>query len=262
MIKFFRRIRQNLITENKFSKYILYAVGEIILVVIGILIALSLNNWKENLANRGEEMRILSGLKQEFEINLAEVRRNIKLNTLTKESTVDLIHLIRTEKPFANSRYLDSILNAVYMFGSFDAQTGLVDEVIGSGKLSVIKDIELRDRLTGISGLLDNLEEDYVIRSNYYMDNIIPFLSKYIALANQDQFMDFSSWSDTYKTIELTESPFKQKYDEIDLLLFENLIATHKLNNDFVTLDESDLRDFFIETLKIINTNLESDKQN
>lgn len=48
MIKFFRRIRQQLLTENKFSKYLLYAIGEIVLVVIGILIALSINNWNEN----------------------------------------------------------------------------------------------------------------------------------------------------------------------------------------------------------------------
>ncbi len=48
MIKFFRKIRQRLLTENKFSKYLLYAIGEIILVVIGILIALSINNWNEN----------------------------------------------------------------------------------------------------------------------------------------------------------------------------------------------------------------------
>ena len=47
MIKFFRSIRQKLLTENKFSKYLLYAIGEIVLVVIGILIALSINNWNE-----------------------------------------------------------------------------------------------------------------------------------------------------------------------------------------------------------------------
>jgi len=47
MIKFFRHIRKQLLTENKFSKYLIYAVGEIVLVVIGILIALSINNWNE-----------------------------------------------------------------------------------------------------------------------------------------------------------------------------------------------------------------------
>ena len=48
MIKFFRKIRQKLLTQNKFSKYLLYAVGEIVLVVIGILIALQINNWNQD----------------------------------------------------------------------------------------------------------------------------------------------------------------------------------------------------------------------
>ena len=48
MIKFFRKIRQRLVSENKFSKYLIYAIGEIVLVVVGILIALQINNWNEN----------------------------------------------------------------------------------------------------------------------------------------------------------------------------------------------------------------------
>jgi hypothetical protein len=47
MIKFFRKIRQKMLTENKFGKYMTYAVGEVILVVIGILIAVSINNWNQ-----------------------------------------------------------------------------------------------------------------------------------------------------------------------------------------------------------------------
>ncbi|WP_162919882.1 DUF6090 family protein [Hanstruepera ponticola] len=47
MIKFFRKIRERLLTENKFDKYLLYAIGEIILVVFGFLIALQINNWNE-----------------------------------------------------------------------------------------------------------------------------------------------------------------------------------------------------------------------
>ena len=48
MIKFFRKIRQKMLTENKFNKYLIYAFGEIVLVVIGILIALQINTWNEN----------------------------------------------------------------------------------------------------------------------------------------------------------------------------------------------------------------------
>ena len=59
MIKFFRKIRQRLLSENKFSKYLIYAIGEIILVVIGILIALSINNWNENKKDRKLEKEFL-----------------------------------------------------------------------------------------------------------------------------------------------------------------------------------------------------------
>jgi len=48
MLRFFRTLRQRLLTENKFSRYLLYAVGEILLVMIGILLALQVNNWNNN----------------------------------------------------------------------------------------------------------------------------------------------------------------------------------------------------------------------
>ena len=63
MIKFFRKIRQRLLTENKFSKYLLYAIGEIVLVVIGILIALQINNCNEERIDPELKREVLSVLK-------------------------------------------------------------------------------------------------------------------------------------------------------------------------------------------------------
>ncbi|MEW4925770.1 DUF6090 family protein [Algibacter sp. 2305UL17-15] len=62
MIKFFRKIRQKLLSENRFRKYLLYAVGEIVLVVIGILIALQINNWNQNKVTRKKEISIIKKL--------------------------------------------------------------------------------------------------------------------------------------------------------------------------------------------------------
>ncbi|WP_111708711.1 DUF6090 family protein [Lutibacter citreus] len=62
MIKFFRKIRYKNLTESKFGKYLLYAIGEIILVVIGILIALSINNWNKN----GNNQKLVSIYKSEL----------------------------------------------------------------------------------------------------------------------------------------------------------------------------------------------------
>jgi hypothetical protein len=69
MINFFRKIRQRLLTENKFSKYLLYAIGEIVLVVIGILIALSINNWNEDKKYIINEKLILENLLENLEVN-------------------------------------------------------------------------------------------------------------------------------------------------------------------------------------------------
>jgi hypothetical protein len=86
MIKFFRKIRQNQLSENKFSKYLLYAIGEIVLVVIGILIALSINNWNENRKNK-----VLLSDYTESLIN--DLRQDtIILNRVIKSASNDIIN--------------------------------------------------------------------------------------------------------------------------------------------------------------------------
>lgn len=62
MIKFFRKIRQKLLAEGRLSKYLIYALGEIILVVVGILIALQINNWNEEKKNILVEHKILQDI--------------------------------------------------------------------------------------------------------------------------------------------------------------------------------------------------------
>ena len=69
MIKFFRKIRQNLLTEGKTGKYLKYAVGEVVLVVIGILIALQINNWNEAKKTLDKERVVLKSLNKDFKIN-------------------------------------------------------------------------------------------------------------------------------------------------------------------------------------------------
>ena len=79
MIKIFRKIRQKLLSENKFSKYLLYAMGEIILVVIGILIALQLNTLNQNRQDRIQEQQILVQLLNEYENNLVQLNQKISI---------------------------------------------------------------------------------------------------------------------------------------------------------------------------------------
>ena len=73
MIKFFRKIRQETLTENKFGKYLAYAIGEIVLVVIAILIALAINNWNESKKEKVLEKKVLIELKKSLENNYNEM---------------------------------------------------------------------------------------------------------------------------------------------------------------------------------------------
>ncbi|WP_411031890.1 DUF6090 family protein [Spongiimicrobium sp. 3-5] len=78
MIKFFRRIRQRILinnkgTENNFRKYLFYALGEIVLVVIGILIALQINNWNEERKSEANTLIMLKQLKQENTANMLDL---------------------------------------------------------------------------------------------------------------------------------------------------------------------------------------------
>ena len=68
MIKFFRKIRQSLLSENKISKYLLYAIGEILLVVIGILIALSINNWNQERKNKEKILAIFEEIQDNMKM--------------------------------------------------------------------------------------------------------------------------------------------------------------------------------------------------
>ncbi|RLD29784.1 MAG: hypothetical protein DRI75_02020 [Bacteroidetes bacterium] len=74
MIKFFRKIRQDLLNRGKTGKYLKYAIGEIVLLVIGILIALQINNWNEHRKNRILELTYLDNIKADLNLNLTPLK--------------------------------------------------------------------------------------------------------------------------------------------------------------------------------------------
>lgn len=113
MLKFFGKIRQRLLTENKFSKYLLYAIGEIILVVIGILIALSINNWNEEQKNRVTEQKLLIAMQEDLLVNIDRLNNDILLEQRTINQATKIIKHLDERKPYNPS--LDVIFSeAIY----------------------------------------------------------------------------------------------------------------------------------------------------
>jgi len=96
MINFFRKIRQSLLAENKFTKYLIYAVGEIILVVIGILLALSINNRVNFNKERQNEIIILKEIRSNLAVDLKEIDDDIRYMDTTDLACNFVSHYINT----------------------------------------------------------------------------------------------------------------------------------------------------------------------
>lgn len=141
MIKFFRKIRQKLLTENKFTKYLLYAIGEILLVVIGILIALRINSWNTNNENIALEKVYLERLKEDHSWNINEYSRRVNY-FITKKSSIEA-YLKGND---GNQSY--SWINFVM---AHQTRTSSYNELVSTGSLKIIRDTRLRE-------MLDNLK--------------------------------------------------------------------------------------------------------
>jgi len=104
-MKIFRNIRQKLASENKVAAYLRYAVGEILLVVIGILIALQINNWNENRKLLNQEIEISKELKSDLLQTKREISSTINKHKKIIKSTQSLIHDIIKKEPYSPTMY-------------------------------------------------------------------------------------------------------------------------------------------------------------
>ena len=148
MIKFFRKIRQRLLTENNFSKYLIYAIGEIILVVIGILIALQINNLNEQGKSDTLTSTYLNNLQLDLQSDLSGIEKiKIKINDFEEEGYYSLDVIDGKIDTIKKERFLKSLIwNNHYPI--FQPSRSTYDDLINSGNIKLIKDNDLKVALS------------------------------------------------------------------------------------------------------------------
>lgn len=159
MLRFFRQIRHGLLSDNRFGKYALYAVGEITLVVAGILIALQVNNWNEERKLKAEELAILAELKADLEYSKRELGYAIKSNEGYLESYKRIFSYI--EKDSAYSVVLDTAFAALDIWAVPYISTTTY-ETIKSRGMNLISNDSLKKHINqvynlNIQSLLDDM---------------------------------------------------------------------------------------------------------
>ncbi|WP_299126384.1 DUF6090 family protein [uncultured Winogradskyella sp.] len=216
MIKFFRKIRQNLLMENKTGKYFKYAIGEIVLVVIGILIALGINNWNQNRLNKIQINGYLSNIVTDLKSDILEYERVIK----SYESGVENNSRILINDDYQQLE-VDSIANLILGFWNANR--------ISSQTYQKIKSIGLQETLgtpeiektvndyynihIAAYGYLINWDKELTDRDNFfwnYNDKFETGFESRLALSS----LPYQSTSEKRKEelIKLTESTLGRNY--------------------------------------------------
>lgn len=162
-----------MLTDNKFSKYLLYAIGEIVLVVIGIFIALQLNNWNTNRLSKSEELQLLESLHQEFSQNLG-VFDDIYKKHLARKKSIEI--LMSSEIQDLSLDSLNVLTSNSHNNYTFDPYQGIYRSVINSGKIELISNYSLKQRISKFQDLLIDYKEEETNTMSFVSNNLYPFI--------------------------------------------------------------------------------------
>ncbi len=253
MIKFFRKIRQNLLSEGKTGKYLKYAIGEIVLVVIGILIALQINNWSSFQKDRDIEQSILRNLRDEFEENLEKLRSDNNLNQASLEAAYALL---QSERITFRSNRIDSLVGTALNYATFEAGTGVFDEAISAGKMRLIQNDSLKTLLSKWMGKLNELGEDEVIRRDHIVHNVSSLFRKYIPYRNFDKAYDRDDYVRN-RRIEPMGVPNANYIEFFQSIEVDGALYEIYLNQSYIHSISITLEIYIQEVLKLLDENID-----
>ena len=186
MIKFFRHIRQSLIMKNQTGKYFKYAIGEIVLVVIGILIALQINNWNTERQNSETNTKLLEKLKIELQLNITRLNYLNRTNGgyVHKMKSNDSVLAILSEG--AKPENLELLVNRPYVSNTLNLYSSTYEEMKNTGRLYRLGSDSLLNAIETYYRLCER-ESHYVTMMNAEVrSQIIPDINKGQFKARQD----------------------------------------------------------------------------
>jgi hypothetical protein len=209
MIKFFRKIRQKLVSENKFSKYFIYAIGEIILVVIGILIAVQINNWNIERLDKKLEVKYLNNITLDLQKDLSILETQIEYRKRRIIGDKKLIKQING-MPVDNLTELSkNVINSL-MAERFTPNNNTYLELSSSGKLHLISNDSIKLLLLELEKLYKRNSFGIEHETFDYQEYISKPIFKY---TNTDQLVPVFTGEKTIEEQEVTVDDFKGLFE-------------------------------------------------
>ena len=212
MIKFFRKIRQQLLSENKFSKYMIYAIGEIILVVIGILIALQINNSNNKRIEKEREFKYLTNIKLDLIKDIENLEYNIDFRQKKTLGIEKIIKQINGQPITDLNETTYNVTNTLYQ-ERFQPSNVTYTDLVNSGNMNLIYNDSIKIYLFELSLLyqqnLFNIEHE----TAEYDENISKSIFKF---ADIERMKPVFLGERTAEQVNITEENFKALFESLE----------------------------------------------
>jgi hypothetical protein len=160
--------------KNKTGKYLKYAIGEIVLVVIGILIALQINNWNNHQKDLAKEQKVLIQLKGEYEKNLIQLEQKVTMRNDIIMSSTNLLRYIDNPQEAT----IDSIITQMASIVRDPTFDPIKNDLIESGNLYLIQNESLKLRLSNWSSDVYQVQENELQWQKLRTEFVTPFFIK------------------------------------------------------------------------------------
>jgi len=236
--------------DNKPARYARYAIGEILLVVIGILIAIQINTWNNERMEKRKEHSVLLGLHQTFSDNLENLNNIISMSRTSFDSCKKMLSLMGPDASDYTTKEVDSLIDLMINYSTYDPSVGTLDDIINSGKLNIIQNPVLKTNISNWSGMMDDTKKDIRITNDHNFNVLVMFLYDKV---------NFKNVPIPKRVIEKTQlnitepSHFPADYNAIMRSKeFENLVDFHALNMLFLIGEYLRIQDYLETNLSLL----------
>ncbi|HEY5689380.1 MAG TPA: DUF6090 family protein [Yeosuana sp.] len=224
MIPFFRKIRKTLADDKKPIKYMRYAIGEIVLVVIGILIALSINNWNEHRKLKIDERELLTNLSIEFNRKLDELEGKNQGRIENIKGIDQLLQIISKRDSIINDEEIIKIIGGLQTMYEVNEEFSIIELLFSSGKINTISNGSLKANLISWPDKLEEMFEEQRTVKDIVVHQLNPLINTYVSQA----YINNKYWS--FRGVKnIVESPFENDFEVLfSDRRFESLIASKR----------------------------------
>jgi len=192
MIKFFRKIRYDLMEKNKTGKYLKYALGEILLVMIGILLALQVSNWNNNRIERTKEANYIENINKEFKSNRAQLDSAVFYHQKVFSNTTKILNLAPIDVNTFNKDSLSFYIYETINHNTFNPQQSTINSLTNTSSFEIISNLELRGLLQKWDELVEDYCEEEIVAREYGFDKYVPYFEKHIS------FLSYSNYGNVF----------------------------------------------------------------